>query len=172
MKKTIYFLILCISLSSYSQNKWSLEECINHAKNNNIDILKQLNQNKSFNEDIKIAKGNYYPDLSFNGSQGFSLGNSFNVSTGVGQRESRFNSFSLSSSLNLFSGFLNKYTLKKAKLTEQKGNLDVTVLALDLSINITNRYLTVLFNKEILDVAKQQFVISKKETNRLESLLV
>ncbi|ARV10138.1 hypothetical protein BTO05_11000 [Winogradskyella sp. PC-19] len=168
--KKITYLLFCFTISSFAQKKWTLEDCINHAKTNNIDIAKQQNQNQSFAEDVKVAKGNYYPDLNFNASQGYSLGNSFNVSTGVGQRESRFNSFSLSSSLNVFSGFLNKYTLNKAKLTEQKGKLDIDVLALDLSINITNNYLTVLFNKEILEVAKEQVKISALEEKRLGSL--
>lgn len=170
MKYWFLFFLLFSCLHSYSQKKWTLEDCINHAKTNNIDIAKQKNQNQSFAEDVKIAKGNYYPDLNFSASQGYSLGNSFNVSTGVGQRESRFNNFSLSSSLNLFSGFLNKYTLNKAKLTEQKGKLDIDVLALDLSINITNNYLTILFNKQILEVAKEQVKISELEEKRLGGL--
>lgn len=168
--KKITYLIFCLTISSFAQKKWTLEDCINHAKINNIDILRQQNQNQSFSEDIKVAKGNYYPDLSFSATQGYSLGNSFNVSTGVGQLESRFNSFSLASSLNVFSGFLNKYTLKKANLTKQKGALDIDALALDLSINISNNYLTVLFNKGILEVAKEQVVISELEEKRLGSL--
>ena len=94
------YLLLCsflfVNLCIYTQKaKWTLEDCILYAKANNIDVLKQYLQNESFIEEIKKAKGNYYPNLEFNASQGFNLGNSFNVSTGVGQLESSFNSFSL-----------------------------------------------------------------------------
>lgn len=167
-----YFLILLFFSSSpiHSQNQWSLEDCINHAKKNNIDVLRQHLQNKTLSEDVTIAKGNFYPDLSFNASQGFSLGNSFNVSTGVGQLESSFNSFSLSSSLNVFSGFLNKYNLQKAKLISQKGLAELDQIYLDLTLNIANNYLTVLFNKEILSVAQEQIDISEQEVARLQRL--
>lgn len=166
---SLSFLVL-ISLKLFSQTKWSLEDCIKHAKENNIDVLKQKLQNESFYEDITTAKGNYYPDASFNASQGFSLGNSFNVSTGVGQLESSFNSFSLSSSLNVFNGFTNKYSLQKARLTSEKGLADLDQIYLDISLNIANKYLTVLFNKEILVVAEEQVQISSQEVNRLNEL--
>lgn len=170
MKHFILLSTILFSISVVSQNTWTLEECIEHAKINNIDVLKQKFNNKSLNEDITIAKGNYYPDATFNASQGFSLGNSFNVSTGVGQLESRFNSFSLSSSINLFNGFSNRNKLQLAKLNTQKGDVDLDQIKLDLSLNITNKYLLVLFNKEILSVAKEQELISQQEVNRLTKL--
>lgn len=170
MKHLLLYFLIFLSFSVYSQNKWSLEDCIDHAKTYNIDILKQQLQNESFNEDIAAAKGSYYPDAAFNGSQGFSLGNSFNVSTGVGQLESSFNSFSLSSSLNVFNGFTNKYNLQKAKLTTEKGLADLDQIYLDLALNIANKYLTILFNKEIVTVAEEQVKISEQEVNRLKQL--
>ena len=149
MKQPLVILLIIINFFGFSQTKWSLDDCIEHAKANNVDVLKQLSQNESFDEDITTAKGNYYPDASFNASQGFSLGNSFNVSTGVGQLESSFNNFSLSSSLSIFNGFANKYNLQKARLNSEKGLADLDQIYLDLSLNITNKYLTVLFNKTV-----------------------
>jgi len=169
MKHLLLVIILTSNLLT-AQEKWSLEDCVSHAKEHNIDIVKQQFQNNLITEDITIAKGNYFPDLNFSGSQGFSLGNSFNVSTGVGQQESKFNSFSLSSSLNLFNGFKNRYNLQKAKLNTEKGAIDLNKLGLDLSLNIANNYLQVLFNKEIVSVAKEQEAISQQEVNRLQKL--
>jgi outer membrane protein len=170
MKHLLIYFSIFFSFYAFSQNKWSLEDCISHAKTNNIDILKQQLQNESFNEDITTAKGNYYPDANFNGSQGYSLGNSFNVSTGVGQLESRFNSFSLSSSLNIFNGFTNKFNLQKARLVAEKGLADLDQVYLDLTLNIANNYLTILFNKEIVMVAEEQVKISEQEVKRLQEL--
>jgi len=170
MRNLLLYFLVFFSIYGYSQTKWSLEDCINHAKANNIDVLKQQFLNESFNEDITAAKGNYYPDANFNGSQGFSLGNSFNVSTGVGQLESSFNSFSLSSSLNVFNGFTNKYNLQKARLNSEKGLADLDQIYLDLALNIANKYLTILFNKELLVVAEEQVKISEQEVNRLQEL--
>ena len=113
MKKLFKYIIVgyfcLITMNTFSQKKWTLEKCIEYAKEHNVDVIKQKIRTNIINSDIKIAKGSYLPDASFNGSQNFSLGNSFNVSTGVGQLESSSNSFSLSSSLNIFNGFSNRY---------------------------------------------------------------
>jgi len=170
MKTIIFNIILLFSFTISAQKKWSLDDCIEYAKTHNIDILKQKSLNQSLSTDITIAKGNYYPDATFNASQGFSLGNSFNVSTGVGQLESRFNSFSLSSSVNIFNGMSNKYKLQQAKLIAEKGNIDINRIGLDLSLEIARKYFQVLFNKEILTVAKEQEEISQQEVNRLQKL--
>jgi len=170
MRNLIFNFIVLVSFTVSAQTEWSLDKCIGYAKEHNIDILKQKSLNQSYSKDITIAKGNYYPDANFNASQGFSLGNSFNVSTGVGQLESRFNSFSLSSSVNIFNGMSNKYKLLRARLISEKGNIDIDRLGLDLSLDIAHKYFQVLFNKEILVVAKEQEIISKQETTRLKKL--
>ncbi|MDB4192305.1 TolC family protein [Flavobacteriaceae bacterium] len=174
MKKLFkYIIISCfclISINTFSQKKWTLEKCIEYAKEHNVDVIKQKIRTNIINSDIKIAKGSYLPDASFNGSQNFSLGNSFNVSTGVGQLESSSNSFSLSSSLNVFNGFSNKYKLQKSYLSKEKLEADINQIQFDLTLNITNKYLQVLFNKEILKIAKEQVAISQKNFNRLERL--
>ena len=162
----LYFL----PVSSNAQEKWSLEECISYAKENNVEVIKQKIRNEIFKSDIKIAKGNYLPNADFNASQNLSLGNSFNVSTGVGQLESNSNSFSLSSSVPIFNGFSNKYNLQKSKTSLEKGESDLEKVRFDLSLNITNKYLQVLFNKELLKVAREQVKISKQNFNRLKKL--
>jgi len=171
LKLNITFIIIVVfSIQASAQKKWSLDECISHAKAHNIDIRKQQFQNSSTQEDITIAKGNYFPSISFNASQGYNLGNSFNVSTGVGQLESRFNSFSLSASVLIFNGFSNRYQLQQARLNSEKGDLDIEKLRLDLALNVANKYLQVLFNKEILSVAEEQKIISTAEVDRLTKL--
>ena len=170
LKKYI-LIFFCFSVTTaIAQKKWSLQDCINYANEHNVDVIKQKIRSEIANSDIKIARGNYLPDASFIASQNFSLGNSFNVSTGVGQLESSSNSFSLSSSLNIFDGFANKYKLQRAKLNKEKSESDLEKIRFDVALNITNKYLQVLFNKEILKVAKEQLEISTQNYNRLKSL--
>lgn len=172
MIKLIQYILFFIPLVTFAQQKWTLEDCITHASNNNIEVLKQQVNNKNIEENILVAKGDFYPNLSFTGSQGFSLGNSFDVSTGVGQRESSFNRFSLSSSVVLFNGFGNKYKLNAEKIIAKKARSDLDNIKLDLSTSITNKYLQVLFNKEILTIATEQEKISEKHVTRLNKLFV
>lgn len=170
LKYIIFSFLIFVSNNLHSQKKWTLEDCINYAKENNVEVIKQKIKSEIVNSDIKISQGNYLPDANFNASQNLSLGNSFNVSTNVGQRESSFNSFSLSSSLPIFNGFSNKYKLEKSRLEKEKSEAEIERIRFDLNLNITNKFLQVLFNKEILKLTNQQFNISKQNYNRLKTL--
>lgn len=168
--KFICIVVFFMSVSASAQKKWTLDACIEYAKQHNVNVIKQKIQNEILKRDIMIAKGNYFPNASFSASQNFSLGNSFNVSTSVGQSESRSNSFSLSSSTMIFNGFSNKYKLQKSKLLTEKGGADIDKIRFDLTLNITNKYLQVLFNKELLKIANEQVKISEDNFERLNNL--
>jgi len=170
MKTFLIVATLLVFQMSFGQKKWSLDDCIAHAKEHNIDIIKQRLENQKVSEDITIAKGDYFPSVNFAGLQGYNLGSSFNISTGVGQQESRFNTFSLSTSLDLFNGFKKKHQLQLAKLGAEKGAVELDRIGLDISLNIANQYLQVLFNKEIMAVAGEQQQISGEELTRLNAL--
>jgi outer membrane protein len=170
LKYIIFSFLLFVTNNLHSQKKWTLEDCIKYAKENNVEVIKQKIRSAIVNSDIKISQGNYLPDANFNASQNLSLGNSFNVSTNVGQSESSSNSFSLSSSLPIFNGFSNKYKLEKSRLEKEKSEAEIERIRFDLNLNITNKFLQVLFNKEILKLTNQQFNISKQNYNRLKKL--
>lgn len=173
LRKIFYIIILLFTgLEGTCQKTWSLTECINYAKTNNATIVMKKLENLMVAEDLRIAKGQALPNLNFTGSQSFSLGSSFNVSTGVGQLESSFNSFSLSSSLNLYNGMRIKNDIKKNRFALEKGIADRRIIELDLSLKITNKYLQVLFGKEIVAVAREQEAISSSEVEKLKKLFL
>ena len=71
---TVLFLLVCMSLTAQNK-KWTLEECVYHALENNITIQKSKNTLLLNEQDIKAAKGNFLPSLNSNISQNLSLGN-------------------------------------------------------------------------------------------------
>lgn len=174
MKKNIsilfFQLVQIISFSLFAQEKWSLDDCIVHAKEHNVLVQKQKFQNNNYEDDIYIAKGKFLPDANLFASQNYNLGSSFDVSTNIGQLESRSNSFSLAASVPIFNGFSNRYELKLAKSVFEKGQVDIAKIKLNITIEIIEKYLKVLFDREILKVAEKQVSISDLELIRLNLL--
>ena len=67
---------MLIASISFAQDKiWTLEECVDHALENNITILQAENSLLSSKQDIISAKGNFLPSINSNLSGGASLGN-------------------------------------------------------------------------------------------------
>lgn len=173
MKTKILFVVtVLISSVTFSQKKWTLKQCVDHALKNNITI-KQNRLNIGVAEaNVKNAKGNFLPDL--NASTGGSL--SFNPITSLPAgysrtgTSSRFSgNFGLNSGITLYAGGRNKNSLKQAELDVQNSKLNLSIIENDISLNVVNSYLNVLFAKENLSVAKTQAAISKTQIERAQA---
>jgi len=150
---------------------WTLKECVDYALENNISAKQTALDIDVAEQDVKAAKWNFAPNLNGNASQNFNFGSS--IST-VGLRVSsnlRSNNFGLNSSINLFDGFSNIHTLKQAKIGLQAQDAALAKMKNDISLNVVNAYLQILFAKEQLIVAQSQLEISEFEANRISELV-
>ncbi|WP_431166701.1 TolC family protein [Tenacibaculum halocynthiae] len=170
MKTKIVLLITLLSaLGGYSQKKWTLKECVNYALENNITIKQNKLNVKLAEKDVDIAKGNFLPDLNGSSRGNFSSGLSQDRN-GILQNTQNFNSsFSLSSGGTIFNGFRNINSKKQAVLGVKGNELDLAKIENDISLNVVNTYLNVLFAKENLAVAVVQAEISKKQIARAKA---
>ena len=83
MKKLVYTLIILIGIQSNAQKKWTLEECVNYALENNISI-KQSKLDEDLAEISKSdAFGNYLPSVNVSASNAWNTGLTQDVTTGI-----------------------------------------------------------------------------------------
>lgn len=167
--KIALFVALMAYTVTFSQKKWTLKECVNHALENNITVKQnKLNVNLA-KTNIKDAKGNFLPNL--NASKGGNFG--FNpIIKGIdrdGTSGSFTGNFGVNSGITLYAGNRNKNNLKRAELEAKGSELDLTLIKSNISLNVVNAYLNVLFSKENLNVAKTQLEVSKKQVERAQT---
>ena len=172
--KYIYIIVLSILSITTSKSQemfWDLKQCVDYALKNNISILQAQNTILSNDQDIIASKGNFLPLLSSNLNQSMSIGT---VELYPGQFADRtFNSSSLGFSLSqtVFNGFRNLNILKQSKLNFQKSENELNKIKDDVSLNVANNYLNILFNKENLALAKSQYEFSFKQLQQVRSLV-
>jgi len=164
--------ILCVSVTSFAQEKmWTLEACVSHALEHNITIKQAENTLLTNNQDIIAAKGQFLPSVSGSASQGLSLGTSL-VAEGIfANRTSHSTNLGVSVSQTVFNGFRNLNNKKSAFLNLETNVLELNRIKDDISLNVVNAYLNVLFNKENLETAKAQFQFSEKQLDQVKSLV-
>ncbi|QTE21628.1 TolC family protein [Polaribacter cellanae] len=164
----ILFVVLLTSIATFSQKQWTLKECVDYALENNITI-KQNKLNVETSElEVINAKGNFLPNLNGSASQSFNFGSFLGQDGARISRNTRGNGFGLSSSTTLFNGFINLNTYKQAKLGVEGSKLDLEQIENDISLNVVNGYLNILFAKENLNAAKIQAEISEKQIESAE----
>ena len=172
MKFKLTILALLLGFSSFSQvKKWSLIECVTHALENNITVKQGENTLLINEQDIKAAKGNFLPSLGANLSQNLNFGQTELFPGEFVNRSSYSTGISLGLSQTVFNGFRNTYFAKQAQLTKETNELELNRIRDDISLNVANSYLNILFNKERLDVARAQYKFSEKQLEQIKQLV-
>lgn len=162
--KLILFVALIASITTFSQKKWTLKECVDQALEKNISIQQNKLNLELARKDVAIAKGNFLPNL--NGSTGGNLnfGSGFDpVSQDRVSTTTFGGSVGLSAGYTIFNGYRNTNTYKQAQLGVESSKFDLQKIENDISLLVVRSYLDVLFAKENLNVANVQYEISKKQ---------
>tara|TARA_B100000963_G_C22621223_1_gene670076 strand:+ start:63 stop:1373 length:1311 start_codon:yes stop_codon:yes gene_type:complete len=173
MKKIKLFTIglLLINFSFAQNNIWTLEECVNHALENNISILQAKNSLLTAEQDIVNARGNFLPSINSNISGGASYGNIQLYAGEFADREFYSTSLGVGLSQNIFNGFRNINLLNQSKISLERNQFDLAKLKDDISLNVANAYLNVLFNKENLELANSQVKFSEFQVEQVKTLV-
>jgi outer membrane protein len=170
-KFTISMLIAGLSfLSSAAQTPaaWTLQQCINYAIAHNVTVRQSAVAASQSELEVNTNKWTRLPNLSGSASQNWSWGRAASpVDNSYSNTNSSNTSFSLSSSVPLFTGFRipNQYEL--SKLNFKAALADLQKAKDDLSINVASGYLQTLLNKELCKVAEEQVLLSQQQLDRL-----
>jgi len=171
MKNSFVIFVLCIGLSSFAQKKWTLQECVTHALENNITVKQGENTLRINDQDIIAAKGNFLPNVSANTGHTLSLGNRELFPGQFVDRTDNSTFLSVGANQTIFNGFRNINIKKQAQLTLESNELELARIKDDISLNVVNAYLNVLFNKENLETALAQYDFSQKQLNQVKELV-
>ena len=152
--------------------KWSLEECIQYAWDNNLTI--RTNQlNKVTNEvALKESKFAMLPSLSAGGSVGKSFGRTIDpVSNSFISRDVLSSGIQAQSSVTIYRGGILKNTIKRNELNLQASEFDLEDSKNDVGLTVATNFLNVLLNKEQLQNARYQLQISTDQLERTKKLV-
>ncbi|OIQ29450.1 MAG: transporter [Bacteroidetes bacterium MedPE-SWsnd-G2] len=173
MKKVISLLVILIGFSASAQDKkWSLQECVEHALENNISILQSDLNVDLADIDKSQAVSDFFPNLNGNSSYNRNTGANINPATNQFENETfKSMSASINSSVNLSSGLRNWKNLQRAKLNQLAASYQLDKMKDDIALFVANSYLQILFNKEQLKVLNTQNDITKENINRTQELV-
>lgn len=171
MKRALIAILILLPTVLWAQEPWSLEQCIQYALQNNLQIKQQELAVKTSEGQLRQSKLSTLPNLNFSGNHAYSFGRVTNYKTNEKENEnSQSTSFSLNSSLNLFDGFQLYNTLKQDKFNLQASTLDVDKIKNNTALLVASAYLQILYQLEVVDVSKKQVEQSKMQVDRTTKL--
>jgi outer membrane protein len=171
--KITFLTLLFLSVLSQAQSKkWTLEECVNYAIKNNISIKQSELDEKSAAIEKSSAIGGFLPSLNINGSHSWNIGLNQNITTGLLENQTtQFTSAGLNSNIDVYNGMQNQNRLRRANLSLLASTYQLSKMQDDVSLNIANSFLQILFNKENLKVQKEQLSNNEKQLQRSQELV-
>ena len=175
-KKLLIAVLLSLAVLPLSaQKKWTLDDCISYAMQNNITLQKSRLQQQSAAEDVKAQKGALLPTLnaSTNQSVGYRPWQDSGVATVTnGQVNSKVNkdyyngSYNLNASWTVWNGGRNRNNVRLSELTAQQSELNVAEQANSIEERICQLFVQCLYLNEAIGVSRSTLETSKKNEER------
>lgn len=169
---TTLFIILITTFAQAQEKKWTLKECVDYAIEKNISIQQSKLDIESIAIERKDAIGNFLPSANASASHSWNIGLNINPITNAAETQTFQNtSMGVNVGIDIYKGMQNQNRLRRANLTKIAGQYQLTKMKDDISLNVANAYLQILFNKENVKVQKQQLVNNNKQKNRTKELV-
>ena len=171
----LVFIIVMIAASiaqpAHAQQQWSLRQCCDYAVEHNITIKQQENQLRQRELQLETAKASRLPDLSAGASQNFSFGRGLTAQNTYTNTNTSSTSFSLGTSVPLFTGFQIPNQIKLNQLNLESATQDLEKAKNDIRMQVAQAYVQILYDMEIVDVARRQIGIDSMQVIRLQAMV-
>ena len=156
-----------------AQEKWSLRQCIDYAMEHNLQIQQSQNSLQSAEVDVKQAKSQLFPSLTFSSQQqlGFQKVETQNYGSydSKATNPSYNGSYGLQGNLTLYNGGANINTLRQSRLSLQAQQLENEKTANDIEIRLIQAYYQVLYAHESVLTNEEIVKVSEKELERTQA---
>ncbi len=158
--KTFFLFILiliAIGFSANAQKKWSLDDCIAYAIENNLDIESESITTDKFKETLSQSKRARLPYLNANTDYGINFGKSVDPNTNdVTYSSFASNSYSMNAGIAIFEGFIRNNRIAYNRFMYLAGIENVKDLKINIGFQVMDAFHNTLYYQGLLDIAKEQ----------------
>lgn len=138
------------------QSPWSLSSCIDYALEHSITVRSSALAVEQKEVDLNTAEMSRLPSLSASASENLSFGRGLTAENTYSNSNTTTTSFNLGGNVPIFQGFEINNNIKLSKLNLEAATADLEKARDDIRVAVAQAYVQILYNKEILRVAKEQ----------------
>lgn len=171
MKKLLLPIGLLLASYQMQAEEWSLRKCVDYAIEHNISIKQRENVKRQQQLQLSNAKNSRLPNLDGSVSQNFSFGRGLTSDNTYTNKSTSSTSFSLGTSVPLFTGLRIPNMIKLNQLNLEASTADLEKAKNDISVQVAQAYVQILYSMEIADVARRQVSIDSMQVVRLQAMI-
>jgi outer membrane protein len=159
-----------IGATSSFAKQWTLPECINYAIEHNISLKQRENTRRQNEVSLNTAKNSRLPDLNAGVSESLGFGRSLGMDNTYSKNNTSNTSFQISTSVPILTGNRIENTIKLNQLNFEASTADLEKARNDIRTQIAQQYIQIVYDTEILAVAKRQIGIDSLQLYRLQEM--
>lgn len=180
IKITLITLFQILSCSLMAENhQWTLQECLNYALENNIQLKQKTLTTKSSHETLVQSKSALLPSVSFSTSQNMNYrpfsSQTINLDGGTMTTSSdavSYNgNYSVSARWTVWNGGKSHMAIKKNELTEQQNELAELEQSNSIQEQITKLFIQILYQTEAIKVNEEILKSSQMQLERAKTMV-
>jgi outer membrane protein len=157
--------------AGHAQETWTLERCIDHALQQNIDLKIQQNLNEKAAYNRQQSQWGMLPSINGWGNSNFDFRRSTNQNNQITSGTTYNMNYGVSASLNLFSGFTAMNSVAASRFNELAVRESSKMAENTLITAVTELFSQVIFQKNLVDIAREQLEISQYEARRIAATI-
>lgn len=173
--KRLLPILLCSLLLSGLRNAtaqeapktWTLQECLDYAYQNNIQVRQSRNNQLSGIEDTKQAKAALFPSLVASTTQSYTN----YPSSEITDNNSYTGTYGITAGMTIFEGGKLRTEVKRQKVQNQMDALSVEESVNDIRIAIVQAYMQCLYAADAVRINRSTAEASKAQRDRAEEML-
>ncbi len=149
---------------------WTLQQCIDWAMDNNLTVAGSEITVETQKVNNNTARMNWLPSVNGSIGENFSFGRGIGGDNTYEKGNSSSTSFSLGANMTLFDGLATPRRIQLSKLNLEAATADLEKARDDVSVQVAQAYVQILYNYEIREVAARQVSIDSLQVERLQGL--
>ena len=176
----LFALLICccgtfVTTWAQETKQWTLQECIDYALENNIQLKKSSIKKQSSHEDVLQSQADLLPSLSASTSQSVTYRpwpetGSATVTNGYVQtsidRVFYNGSYGVNANWTVWNGGRNTNTIKLNKMNEELAELDSAITANNIQEQIVQLYVQIIYSNEAIEVNMENLETCKTNEER------
>ena len=166
MKKIFSLVLLSAFSLGFSQKKWSLQECVDYAVKNNLQVISNQYNADIQAKNLEISKRDKLPSVSGSFNNNMSFGTTQGFQGSIGRNDNFNNSASVGANMQFYNNGRLKKSAEKSQYDLEASLLDAERVKNDISLQIAQQYLQVLLNKEVKKISDEAVANAEKVLSR------
>jgi outer membrane protein len=168
---TTFIILLTAFVAAQAQQKIGLQQAVDLALQNNLQIKQAQLSEALSEEDLKQSKLSLFPTLNADNSGSYNVGRTFDQQAGqLIDKSTKGLNERLTSSVTVFQGFQKRNQILQNKLDLEGDKSYTRKIKNDLSLSVVTTYLQVINGRDLVEASKQQLEFANQQLDREQKL--